>query len=72
MQRGNPGVLLAVSGLGVVDWDALTVTGKKVGAKPEERRPAFSSRRDPPPGKPLLPEGGLAILRGNLAPDGRW
>ncbi len=66
---GIQAVLLAVSGLGVVELDALTVTGKKVGANLKAAR---ILNRDVirPLENPYYPEGGLAILRGNLAPDG--
>jgi dihydroxy-acid dehydratase len=49
--------------------DALTVTGRTVGenlAKVSVKNREVIRSLD----KPILPEGGLAILRGNLAPDG--
>ena len=53
----------------VLDLDVLTVTGKTL-----EENLAKASVRDleiiRPIGKPLLPEGGIAILKGNLAPNG--
>jgi dihydroxy-acid dehydratase len=66
---GIQAVLLAVSGLGVVELDALTVTGKPVG---ENLKSARILDRDVirPLANPYYPEGGLAVLRGNLAPDG--
>jgi dihydroxy-acid dehydratase len=49
--------------------DALTVTGRTLG---EELRGAevFDDAVIRPLDDPLWPEGGLAVLRGNLAPDG--
>jgi len=66
---GIQAVLQAVSGLGVVELDALTVTGKTVG---ENLKSARILDRDVirPLANPYYPEGGLAVLRGNLAPDG--
>ncbi|MCC7367626.1 MAG: dihydroxy-acid dehydratase [Chloroflexi bacterium] len=55
--------------LPLLNSDCITVTGKTVA---ENLETASVKRRDviSPLGEPLLPEGGLAILRGNLAPDG--
>ncbi|PKN34880.1 MAG: dihydroxy-acid dehydratase [Deltaproteobacteria bacterium HGW-Deltaproteobacteria-19] len=66
---GIQAVLLAVSGLGVVELDVLTVTGKSVG---DNLKSARILNRDVirPLESPYYPEGGLAVLRGNLAPDG--
>jgi dihydroxy-acid dehydratase len=49
--------------------DCLTVTGRTLG---EEIERARVDRRDVirPLGEPLKPEGGLAVLRGNLCPNG--
>jgi dihydroxy-acid dehydratase len=66
---GVPAVLKVLAPL--LDGAAMTVTGRTLGALLDET---------PPPGawqdvvvpldRPLRPEGGLAILRGSLAPDG--
>jgi dihydroxy-acid dehydratase len=55
---------------GLLHGDALTVTGRTVGeeAQAAEETPGQVVVR--PATEPLKPEGGLAILRGNLAPDG--
>jgi dihydroxy-acid dehydratase len=57
---------------GVLDGDALTVSGKTVaevlGDVPAEPRPDQEVIR--PWGRPLYPQGHLAVLRGNLAPEG--
>ncbi|MGV8081834.1 MAG: dihydroxy-acid dehydratase [Syntrophales bacterium] len=66
---GIQAVLQAVSGLGVVEKDALTVTGKTVGDNLKTAR-ILDREVIRPLENPYYPEGGLAILRGNLAPDG--
>ena len=66
---GVPAVMAELSRQGLIAKDALTVTGKTMGeniagvsvADPEVIRPLE---------KPYHKEGGIAILRGNLAPDG--
>jgi dihydroxy-acid dehydratase len=50
--------------------DALTVTGKTLGENLDEAPPAFAQQVVRPFAHPLYPEGGLAVLRGNLAPGG--
>lgn len=49
--------------------DALTVTGRPLGEHVPARRPAGAATVRPA-AEPLLPAGGLAVLRGNLAPRG--
>lgn len=66
---GVPAVMYELSKLKLIHEDALTVTGKSVGtnlagvriANPDVIRPAE---------KAYHKEGGIAILRGNLAPEG--
>jgi dihydroxy-acid dehydratase len=55
---------------GALDGSALTVTGRTIGeeAASAVETPGQSVIR--PSASPLKPTGGLAILRGNLAPDG--
>jgi dihydroxy-acid dehydratase len=65
---GIPAVMRELAPL--LRLDALTVTGKTVGENlagvPESfRRDVIASA-----GAPIHPEGGLSVLRGNLAPDG--
>ncbi len=52
-----------------LDLDALTVTGRTLG---ENIAPAenFNEEVIRPVTRPLTPNGGIAVLRGNLAPDG--
>ena len=51
--------------------DAITVTGKTIGEEAAAATEAPGQEVVRPLDDPLKPEGGLAILRGNLAPEGR-
>ena len=55
---------------GMLHTDCLTVTGKTVGEN--LRDIDFPYNRDVirPLGNPIIPSGGIAVLRGNLAPNG--
>jgi L-arabonate dehydrase len=66
---GLPVILRALAEHGLLDRDAPTVTGHSVW---ENVRTAenFSSEVIRGFDAPLTPEGGIAVLRGNLAPDG--
>jgi dihydroxy-acid dehydratase len=55
---------------GFVDGDALTVTGRSLGEESESVTETVGQEVVAPLSKPLRPEGGLVVLRGNLAPDG--
>jgi dihydroxy-acid dehydratase len=55
---------------GVLNGDALTVTGHTVGQEAAEVEEADGQEVVRSVDDPLKPTGGLAILRGNLAPDG--
>ena len=68
---GVPLILKRLSDAGILNRDEITVIG------PHDRRGGRRRDRGPrarrsccPLDAPLKPEGGLAILRGNLAPDG--
>lgn len=50
--------------------DALTVTGRTLGEELDRVGPGFPQQVVRPLGNPLYPQGGIAVLRGNLAPDG--
>src|SRR6185295_18792552 len=67
---GVPLILKRLAESGNLHEDALTVTGKTIGevAAGASEKPGQEVVR--PLDDPLKPEGGLAILRGNLAPDG--
>ncbi len=50
--------------------DALTVTGRTLGEEMEAYPPAFAQNVVRPLHNPIYPQGGIAVLWGNLAPDG--
>ena len=65
---GVPAVMAELRGKGVLHTDAVTVTGRTVGenlATARRRTNVLRSADDP-----YSPEGGIALLRGNLAADG--
>jgi dihydroxy-acid dehydratase len=55
---------------GFVDGDALTVTGRTLGEECESVAETAGQEVVAPLSRPLREEGGLVVLRGNLAPDG--
>jgi dihydroxy-acid dehydratase len=55
---------------GYVDGDALTVTGRTLGEECESVVETSGQEVVLPLSSPLRDEGGLVVLRGNLAPDG--
>ena len=50
--------------------DALTVTGRTLGEEIEAAGPGFAQTVVQPITRPIYPEGGIAVLQGNLAPGG--
>ncbi len=67
---GVPVILKRLAEKGVLHEDAITVTGRTIGeeaaaATEKEGQEVVRQVEDP-----LKPEGGLAILKGNLAPEG--
>ncbi|SCK59952.1 dihydroxy-acid dehydratase [Variovorax sp. HW608] len=50
--------------------DALTVTGRTLGEEIERAGPGFAQDVVRSIAKPIYPQGGIAVLRGNLAPGG--
>jgi len=50
--------------------DALTVTGRTLGEELERAGPGFAQDVVRPIANPIYPQGGIAVLRGNLAPGG--
>jgi dihydroxy-acid dehydratase len=50
--------------------DCLTVSGRSLGEEIDAAPPAWPQEVVRPLNAPLYPEGGIAVLRGNLAPDG--
>ncbi len=67
---GVPVILRRLSEKGVLHEDALTVTGKTIGEVAAAATEAPGQEVVRPLGDPLKSEGGLAILGGNLAPEG--
>jgi dihydroxy-acid dehydratase len=67
---GVPSVLRALLDEGLLHGDTLTVTGKTMAENLAEVAPPEGEDVIRPFTSPLAEEGGLAILRGNLAPDG--
>jgi len=66
---GIPAVMRELSQGGLVELDALTVTGRTLGeniASALTKRPEVIHTLE----EPIRAEGGIAILRGNLAPEG--
>ncbi|HKB18653.1 MAG TPA: dihydroxy-acid dehydratase [Candidatus Dormibacteraeota bacterium] len=55
---------------GYIDGDALTVTGRTLGEEVEHVSETAGQEVVRPLSSPLRDEGGLVILRGNLAPEG--
>src|SRR5437899_1065191 len=55
---------------GLLHPDEPTVTGRTIGEEARAAREAPGQKVIRPLSDPLKPEGGLAILRGNLAPEG--
>jgi dihydroxy-acid dehydratase len=67
---GVPVILKRLAESGSLHEGALTVTGKTIGEVAAEASEAPGQEVVRPFGDPLKKEGGLAILRGNLAPEG--
>ena len=67
---GIPSVLRALFDEGLINGDALTVTGKTMAENLADQTLPVGSDVIRPIDEPLAREGGIAILRGNLAPDG--
>jgi dihydroxy-acid dehydratase len=67
---GVPLILKRLDEAGVLHSDALTVTGRTIGEEAQAAQEAEGQEVVRPLSDPLKPEGGLAILRGNLAPEG--
>jgi dihydroxy-acid dehydratase len=67
---GVPIVLKALLDEGLLDGDTLTVTGQTMAENLADT--VFDTGQDviAPPSAPLAAEGGIAVLRGNLAPGG--
>ena len=67
---GIPLVAKRLQEAGLLHDDAITVTGKTVGEHARTADETAGQRVVRPLAEPIKPTGGLAILRGNLAPEG--
>jgi dihydroxy-acid dehydratase len=67
---GVPLILNRLAEAGILNEDALTVTGRTIGEEAADAKEAPGQEVVRPLSDPLKSEGGLAILRGNLAPEG--
>jgi dihydroxy-acid dehydratase len=67
---GVPLILKRLAEAGTLHEDAMTVTGETIGEVAEGASEAEGQEVVRPLSDPLKKEGGLAILRGNLAPEG--
>ena len=65
-----PLILKRLAEAGILHGDAITVTGRTIGEEAAAATEADGQEVVRPLSDPLKPEGGLAILRGNLAPEG--
>jgi dihydroxy-acid dehydratase len=67
---GVPLILKRLSDAGILNRDEITVSGRTIGEEADDAAEAEGQEVVRPLEDPLKPEGGLAILRGNLAPEG--
>jgi dihydroxy-acid dehydratase len=67
---GVPVILKRLAEAGSLHRDAITVTGKTIGEVAQEASEAPGQEVVRPLEDPVKSEGGLAILKGNLAPEG--
>ena len=66
---GLPPIVRALGEKGLLNKDALTVNGKSIWDNCQQA-PTYNADVIMPFEKPLLDQGGIAVLTGNLAPDG--
>jgi dihydroxy-acid dehydratase len=66
---GLPAVLRSLAEHGQLDGDALTVNGRTIGENVKDA-PNWNSEVIREFERPLVESGGIAVLRGNLCPDG--
>ena len=67
---GVPLVISRLKEAGLLHEKAMTVTGKTIGEIADSARETEGQKVVRPLSDPIKPTGGLAILHGNLAPDG--
>lgn len=66
---GLPAVLRALAEHNLLHQDALTVNGRTIGENVKDA-PNWNEEVIRPFARPLVAQGGIAVLRGNLAPNG--
>jgi dihydroxy-acid dehydratase len=67
---GVPVILKRLADAGILHGDAITVSGRTIAEEAQAAREAPGQEVVRPLDNPLKTEGGLAIMRGNLAPEG--
>jgi dihydroxy-acid dehydratase len=67
---GVPLVLRRLKDAGILNADAMTVTGRTIGEHAEDAAETPGQAVVRPLDEPIKPTGGFAILHGNVAPDG--
>ncbi|HEY1276308.1 MAG TPA: dihydroxy-acid dehydratase [Thermoleophilaceae bacterium] len=67
---GVPVVINRLKEAGLLEADAMTVTGQTIGEVADAAEETDGQQVVRPLADPLKPNGGFAILRGNLAPEG--
>ncbi len=67
---GIPLVVQRLADAGILNRDAITVTGRTIGDHAREATETAGQQVVRPITNPIKPTGGLVILKGNLAPDG--
>jgi dihydroxy-acid dehydratase len=67
---GIPSVMCQLKQIGLLDLQVMTVTGQRLGENLKQVRFALDQEVIRPVERPYSEQGGIAILRGNLAPDG--
>jgi dihydroxy-acid dehydratase len=67
---GVPLVLARLKQAGILNSNAITVTGRTIGEHADEAVETAGQPVVRPLSDPIKPTGGFAILRGNVAPDG--
>jgi dihydroxy-acid dehydratase len=66
---GVPGVMVRLAEDGLLDLDVMTITGQSLG-RSLDRAEIRDEEIIRPTGRAIHPEGGIAVLSGNLAPEG--
>jgi dihydroxy-acid dehydratase len=67
---GVPLLLKRLAEAGILHGEAITVSGRTIGEEAAAASESAGQEVIRPVSAPLKPEGGLAIMRGNLAPEG--